>query len=195
MTAAAVTPQPIATARRFVLIDRDGTLNIERHYISDPDLVELYPGAGAALRKLNGLGFGLVVVTNQSGVAKGLITPAQLEAVHARLGDLLAAEGVVLDGIYVCPHGPDEDCPCRKPRPGLITKASAELGFDPARAFLVGDKGIDIDLGRNVGAQTILVRTGYGAETEQKRLSAPDHVADNLEDAADWIAARAGLAA
>jgi len=185
-------PQP---SRRYVLLDRDGTLNHDRHYIADPDLVELFPGAGAALRDLAAAGFGLAVVTNQSGVARGQITPDQLESVNARLGELLAAEGVMLDGIYVCPHGPKDGCDCRKPLPGLIVRAARELGFDPARSFVVGDKGIDIALGRNVGAVTVLVRTGYGAETERDRLAEPDFVADDLEGAARWIRARAQVTA
>lgn len=182
-------------ARRYVLLDRDGTVNIDRHYISDPDLVELFPGAGAALRDLSAHGYGLAVVTNQSGVARGKITPDQLEQVHARLGALLAAEGVTLDGIYVCPHGPHDGCYCRKPLPGLILRAAAELGFDPIESFVVGDKGIDIDLGRNVGATTVLVRTGYGAETERERLAEPDEIVDDLPAAARWILERAGQGA
>ena len=177
-------------SRRYVLLDRDGTVNVERHYIADPALVELFPGVGAALRELRAAGFGLAVVTNQSGVARGKITPAQLEQVHARLGDLLAAEGVTLDGIYVCPHGPDDECDCRKPLPGMIVQAAHDLGFDPAQAFMIGDKGIDIKLGEGVGATTILVRTGYGAETEREHLANPDFIADTLRDAAKWILAR-----
>lgn len=182
-------------ARRYVLLDRDGTVNIDRHYIADPELVELFPGVGAALRELSGNGFGLAVVTNQSGIARGKITPDQLEQVHARLGAVLAAEGVTLDGIYVCPHGPNDGCDCRKPLPGLIVRAARELGFDPAESFVIGDKGIDIDLGRNVGATTILVRTGYGAETERDRLAEPDQTVDDLPAAARWILGQTGKAA
>jgi D-glycero-D-manno-heptose 1,7-bisphosphate phosphatase len=178
-------------ARRYVLLDRDGTINIDKHYIADPALVELFPGVAAALRDLRRHGLGLAVVTNQSGIARGKITPAQLEQVHARLNALLAEEGVTLDGIYFCPHGPDDDCACRKPLPGMIEQAARELGFDPAESFVVGDKGIDIDLGRNVGATTILVRTGYGAETEREHLADPHFIADDLPQAARWILARA----
>ena len=178
-------------ARRYVLLDRDGTINVEKHYLADPDLLELYPGAGAAMRALQDKGFGLAVVTNQAGIARGKITPAQLDAVHARLAKLLAAEGVKLDGLYFCPHGPDDNCACRKPGPGMVEQAVAELGFDPKRAFVVGDKGIDIDLGKGVGAATILVRTGYGAETERDKLASPDFIADDLPAAARWIIAQA----
>ena len=182
-------PEPMPT-RRYVLLDRDGTINVDRHYIADPALVELFPGVGAALRELRAAGFGLAAVTNQSGVARGKITPAQLEQVHARLGELLAAEGVTLDGIYICPHGPGDGCDCRKPLPGLITRAARDLGFDPKESIVIGDKGIDIKLGEGVGATTILVRTGYGAETERDRLADPDFVADDLPAAARWIVAR-----
>ncbi len=178
-------------ARRYVLLDRDGTVNVERHYIADPKLVELFPGTASALRDLRAHGFGLAVITNQAGVARGKITPAQLEQVHARLVQLLADEGVTLDGIYFCPHGPDEGCDCRKPLPGMIHQAARDLHFDPAEAFMVGDKGIDIDAGRNVGATTVLVRTGYGAETERENRTSPHFIADDLPAAARWILARA----
>jgi D-glycero-D-manno-heptose 1,7-bisphosphate phosphatase len=180
------------SARRFVLLDRDGTINVEKHYLSDPALLELYPGAAEAMRQLQAKGFGLAVVTNQAGIARGKITMAQLDAVHAKLGAMLATEGVSLDGVYFCPHGPDDDCDCRKPAPGMIEQAVRELGFDPRQAFVVGDKGIDIGLGKAVGATTILVRTGYGAETEREKRADPDYVADDLPDAARWILARAG---
>jgi D-glycero-D-manno-heptose 1,7-bisphosphate phosphatase len=177
-------------SRRYVLLDRDGTVNVEKHYLADPALLELYPGVADALRQLQAKGFGLAVVTNQAGIARGKITMAQLDAVHAKLGAMLAAEGVALDGLYFCPHGPDDGCDCRKPLPGMIEQAVRELGFDPRRAFVVGDKGIDIDLGKAVGAQTILVRTGYGAETEREKRASPDFVADDLPAAARWILAR-----
>jgi len=181
-------------ARRFVLLDRDGTINVEKHYLADPALLELYPGVGAALRELQGKGFGLAVVTNQAGIARGKITPAQLDSVHARLGALLAAERVTLDGIYWCPHGPNEGCDCRKPQPGMIRQAARELDFEPKQAYVIGDKGLDIDLGKAVGATTILVRTGYGAETERDKLADPDFIADDLPSAARWILDRAGAA-
>ncbi|MBF0166007.1 MAG: D-glycero-beta-D-manno-heptose 1,7-bisphosphate 7-phosphatase [Alphaproteobacteria bacterium] len=173
-------------SRRFVLIDRDGTLNVERDYLSDPDGLELIPGAGEGLRLLRDRGFGLAVMTNQSGIARGYFTQASLDAIHQRLTELLAGEGIVLDGIYVCPHGPDEDCTCRKPLPGMVLQAARDLGFDPEQAFVIGDKTADVELGRAVGATSILVRTGYGREHESR--CQPDHVADNLLEAAKWIA-------
>lgn len=173
--------------RRYVLLDRDGTINIDRDYLADPDLVELMPGAAEGLRRLASRGLGLVVITNQSGVARGLIRPEQLEIVHHRLVELLAAEGIELAGIYACPHGPDEACRCRKPAVGLVEQAARELGFDPRQAFVVGDKASDIELGQRLAATTVLVRTGYGAATEQARRIEPDYVVDDLLAAAELI--------
>ncbi len=119
--------------RRFVVLDRDGTINVDRHYLSDPDQMELLSGATAGLRAMRAMGLGLVVVTNQSAIGRGYFDLARLEEIHNRLRDLLAAERVELDGIYVCPHLPDDGCDCRKPLPGLLRRAAAELAFDPRR--------------------------------------------------------------
>ncbi|MGE5515451.1 MAG: D-glycero-beta-D-manno-heptose 1,7-bisphosphate 7-phosphatase [Bacteroidota bacterium] len=173
--------------KRFVLIDRDGTLNVEKHYLSDPDQLELYPGVGAALKRLRDAGFGLVVVTNQSGIARGYFDMARLEQIHDRLRALLAAEGVTVDGIYVCPHGPDDDCACRKPLPGMVDQAVAELGFDPTQAYMIGDKEVDVELGHAVGATSFLVRTGHGAKFVAGTTA--DHVVDDLAAAAEVILA------
>ena len=120
--------------RRFVLLDRDGTLIVEKNYLSDPDQVELIPGAAAGLRRLAGCGLGLVVLTNQSGIGRGFFDEAKLAEIHQRLTGLLRTERVELDGIYFCPHHPDQACGCRKPQPELALRAAAELGFDAARA-------------------------------------------------------------
>jgi D-glycero-D-manno-heptose 1,7-bisphosphate phosphatase len=177
----------MTTARRFVLLDRDGTINVEHSYISDPDLIELYPGAGAALRRLRQMGFGLVVVTNQSAIGRGYFDLSAVERVNQRFRALLAADDVTVDGIYICPHAPEEDCACRKPQPGLVEQAVAEHGFDPREAFMIGDKSGDIGLARAVGAVAILVRTGHGARTEAERSCNPDVVVDDLPAAVAWI--------
>lgn len=173
--------------RRFVLLDRDGTINVDRDYLSDPAELEFIPGSVAGLKRLAGLGLGLVVITNQSGVARGLIRPQELAAVHQRLLDLLAAEGLDLERIYACPHGPGDGCRCRKPDVGLVEQAARELQFDPRQSFLVGDKASDIELGRRVGATTLLVRTGYGAETVAAGDAKADHVVEDLAQAAEVI--------
>ncbi len=174
-------------SRRFVLLDRDGTLNVERHYLSAPEQLELYPGVGPALSRLRALDFGLAVVTNQSGIARGYFDMATLTRIHDRMRAMLAAEGVALDGIYSCPHGPDALCDCRKPRPGLVRQAVAALDFDPAQAFVIGDKAIDIALAHAVGARGILVRTGWGRKTEAEDSGGPAVIVDDLPAAVDWI--------
>jgi D-glycero-D-manno-heptose 1,7-bisphosphate phosphatase len=175
------------TRRRFVLLDRDGTLIIERHYLSDPQQVELIPGVAAGLRQLKNCQLGLVVITNQSGVGRGLFGQDTLDLIHRRLCELLEAQGVHLDGIYLCPHLPEDKCPCRKPQPGLIELAAKELEFDPREAFVVGDKPCDIEVGRQVGATTFLVRTGYGNQVAAQDMVTPDYIVDGLNEAAHVI--------
>jgi D-glycero-D-manno-heptose 1,7-bisphosphate phosphatase len=175
---------------RFAALDRDGTLIVERHYLADPAGVELLPGAAEGLRQLRALGLGLVVVTNQSGIGRGYLDLARLEQIHARLVELLAAEGVTLDGIYACPHVPADDCSCRKPRPGLLHQAAAALGFPAHQCVVIGDKECEIELGRSVGAATVLVRTGYGAAVEAAGRVQADAVVDDLIGAADFVRRR-----
>ena len=174
---------------RAALLDRDGTINVEREYLSDPAGVELLPNAATGLRRLRALGFGLIVISNQAGVGRGYLTMADVDAVNARLAALLREHGVTLDGIYVCPHKPDDNCACRKPAPGLIEQAAREHGFDPRASVMIGDKAIDIETGRRIGARTVLVRTGYGREFEARGDVRADHVADDLLDAANILAA------
>jgi D-glycero-D-manno-heptose 1,7-bisphosphate phosphatase len=173
--------------RRFVLLDRDGTIIIERHYLSDPHQIEFLPGAVTGLRHMLGMGLGLVVVTNQSAVGRGFFDEAHLNLIHRRLYELLEAEGVHLEKIYFCPHTPEDDCFCRKPRPGLIERAAKELDFDLQASFVIGDKPADIELGRQVRATTFLVRTGYGAQLVDDPAVNPDYVADDLSAAAQMI--------
>ena len=175
------------TGRRFVVLDRDGTIIVERQYLSDPRQVELIPGVADGLRQLREMGLGLVVVTNQSAVGQGFFDQAHLGLIHQRLCELLEAEGVYLDGIYFCPHTPEDDCLCRKPRPGLLALAAQELNFDPQACFVIGDKACDIELGRSVGATTFLVRTGYGAQVAAEDTATPEYVVDGLEEAARVI--------
>jgi D-glycero-D-manno-heptose 1,7-bisphosphate phosphatase len=171
-------------ARRFVLLDRDGTINVEKDYLASVEDLELLPNTLAGLRALGGLGLGLVVLTNQSGIGRGYFGAETVAAIHRALADRLAAGGVTLDGIYVCPHGPDEGCACRKPATGLAEQAARELGFRLPDSFVIGDKPADIELGRRCGATTILVRTGYGRESESSAEATPDYVADDLAGAA-----------
>lgn len=176
-------------SRRFVLADRDGTINVERDHLSDPRDLELIPGSARALRRLHGeLGLGIVVVTNQAHVGRGLLDLATLAAIHARLEEMLAEEGAAVDGIVWCPHRPEDGCGCRKPAPGMALEAADRFGFDPADAFVVGDHAGDMGMGRAVGATTILVRTGHGEREQDAAEGLADHVAADLAGAVDIIA-------
>ena len=180
---------PIEMKRRFVVLDRDGTLIEECSYLSDPDQVKLIPGAAAALRRLKALGLGVVVVTNQSAVGRGFFGEKRLEEIHHRLREILESEGVQLDGLYYCPHKPEDECGCRKPHIGLMKKASEELSFDLHNSFVIGDKISDIQMGRQAGAVTFLVQTGYGTQAVADPSLAADHVVADLAEAAGKIAA------
>lgn len=151
-----------------VFLDRDGTLIEERSYLADPDGVRLLPGVAEGLRALRAAGYRLIVVTNQSGIARGLITPDQYERVRDRLHDLLNRAGVRLDGVYHCPHHPEitGPCDCRKPGLALYRRAATEHDVDLARSVFVGDKPGDIEPAAALGGRGILVRTGYGRSSE-----------------------------
>lgn len=166
--------------KRFVLLDRDGTIIVERNYLSDPNQLELIPGAGKALRKLKKMDLGLLVITNQSGIGRGYFDLATLDRIHQRLHELLAEEEVILDGIYFCPHTPEDNCLCRKPQTALVEKARKKHNFDPKLSFVIGDNKGDIELGKNIGATTILVQTGYGVETAKNKDINSDHIVDDL---------------
>jgi D-glycero-D-manno-heptose 1,7-bisphosphate phosphatase len=174
-----------------VYLDRDGVLNVELFdYVTRPEELVIIDGAGQAVRRLNEAGLTVAVVTNQSGIGKGRYTAAGLDAVHARLVAELAADGARLDGLYHCPHIAEDQCDCRKPLPGLLRRAADDLGFDPARAVLVGDTARDLQAAAAGGAAQILVRTGKGADLEA-RLPCdevrPEVVVDDLAAAVDWI--------
>ena len=173
--------------KRFVLLDRDGTIIREANYLSSARQIELNAGVIEGLRLIQQMGLGLAVVTNQSGLARGYFSMDDLEKVHARLSDLLAAEGVKLDGIFFCPHKPADACNCRKPRPGLVEQAVSRLRFDPRGAFVIGDKPCDMELGQAIGATTILVRTGFGEATTGSAELSTDYVVDGLVEAAEVI--------
>lgn len=181
-----------------VFLDRDGTLIEEVGYLDRPDRVTLYPFATDAVRALNRAGIRIVMVTNQSGVARGFFSEAVVNDVHSHIAGLLAAGGARIDAYYYCPHHPDGcvseyavACECRKPGRALVDRAVRELGVDPERSFAVGDRWADIGLARGIGGRGILVRTGYGAGVEHKAPAGleADAVVNNLVEAASWILA------
>jgi D-glycero-D-manno-heptose 1,7-bisphosphate phosphatase len=202
-----------------IFLDRDGTINEEIGYMDRLEKLRLIPKAAEAIRLINASGMKTVVVTNQSGVARGIFNESLVAEIHARLAEMLRAEGAFLDGIYFCPHHPTEGrgdylrgCECRKPSPGLLLRAAAELHLDAARSYMVGDTLKDIEAGGRAGAQGILVRTGYGeeaaAELESRKhgdmmphrvpiektgaqgeagIVQPVHIAGDLLAAVKWI--------
>lgn len=176
------------TARPAVFLDRDGTVMEDRDYLADPAGVRLIPGADEAIRALAGAGYAVVVVTNQSGIARGLYDEDDYRAVAARLDSILEVRGAVPDGTYYCPHHPDHTgpCDCRKPETGMYRRAARELRLDLASSWYVGDKVTDVLPALELGGSGILVRTGYGSEQE---LEAPDgvHVVDDIGAAAELV--------
>jgi D-glycero-D-manno-heptose 1,7-bisphosphate phosphatase len=174
---------------RFALVDRDGTINVERNHLTAPDELELIPGSAQALRRMrDDLDLGIVVVTNQAHIGRGLLPPARLVEIHARLELMLAAEGATVDAILHCPHRPQDGCACRKPAPGMALDAAARFGFDPTTAFVIGDHAGDVRMGRAVGATTFLVLTGHGREEVEPADGFADHVVPDLVAAVDIIA-------
>jgi D-glycero-D-manno-heptose 1,7-bisphosphate phosphatase len=186
----------LATAKVAVFLDRDGTVVENVEYNNDPDKVSLLPGAAEAVAKLNNAQLSVFIVTNQSGIARGIVTFEELAAVHKRLDELFATKGAHIDAYYFCPHHPTEGngpltikCFCRKPSPGLLKEAASEHGVDLRRSYFIGDHSTDIEAGKAVGMGTVLVRTGYGKEIEAKLSGdkAPDFVADSLLQAIEYV--------
>ncbi len=171
-----------------VFLDRDGTMNKDVPYCRRPEDFQLFPGTARAVRLLNERGYKVIVITNQSGVARGYFTEEMLGLIHQEMMNQLAEENARIDAIYYCPHHPDDNCECRKPKPKMILQASKEHDIDLKRSFMVGDKAHDIILGRNVGCRTVLVPSDP-ADTESESCS-PDYIAADLYEAALWIIKR-----
>jgi D-glycero-D-manno-heptose 1,7-bisphosphate phosphatase len=170
--------------RRFVILDRGRHDHRSTRVSFRAGAGNVVPGVGAALRQLQRMGFGLVVITNQSGIGRGFFDQLQLDRVHECLKQLLDREGVQLDGLYVCPHKPDDDCDCRKPKVGLLQQAVRDLGFRLENSIVIGDKESDIAMGSGVGALTLRVRTGYG---NCAPAATADFVVDDLAAATELI--------
>ena len=165
-----------------VFLDRDGTLMRDVDYCGDPKDVEVFGGATEALRLLKSCGYRLFIITNQSGIGRGYFTDEQYRTVEREFLRQLGDE--LIDATYYCPHGPDNICGCRKPETGLVVQAAHDYNLDLTRSFFVGDKDSDIQCGKEAGAKTILVHTGYGRYADQ---NAADFVAPDLTAAATWI--------
>jgi D-glycero-D-manno-heptose 1,7-bisphosphate phosphatase len=181
-----------------VFLDRDGTVIEEAGYLSDLKQLRLIQGAAAAIKCLNEAGFKVVLVTNQSGVARGYFTEAFVRETHDLLGKMLGLEGARLDGVYYCPHHPKAGnspytaaCECRKPGTGMLEQAARDLGIDIRASFVVGDKWSDVELGQRAGAHSVLVGTGYAPDdpgnARPANLREPDFIAETLTEAVEWI--------
>lgn len=186
--------------RPAVFLDRDGTINEQMGYINHLSRFVLLPGSAAAIRLLNEHGIPVFVVTNQSGLARGYFPPVLLDEVHTKMTEMLAAEGAHVDGIYICPHHPEakeeryrEDCDCRKPKPGLFTRAALEHNIDLGASYVVGDRWSDLKAADVCGATGILVLSGYGRGDRDyigpSQEIQPAHVAEDLGGAVSWIIA------
>ena len=177
---------------KIAFLDRDGTLNIDPGYLSHPDQMSLYPGVAQALRLLKNAGFHLVVVSNQSGIGRGLITPNGLSAIHTRMNEILWTEAQVrIDEFAICPHHPDQNCECRKPRPTLLIEAAIRLQVELSQTIMIGDKRTDVEAGLRAGCRyTIQVLTGAGLD-ERKQFNPlfedAHFLANDLAVAARWV--------
>ncbi len=169
-----------------VFVDRDDTLMVDVKYCADPDLVKLIPGAAEGLRSLRAAGYRVVVVTNQSGIGRGYFDAETLERVNNRLRDELQRKGADYDALYYCPHTPEEECECRKPKPGLLLKAASELNIDLSSSYTLGDRDLDIGAGRAAGTRTILVSKSSQLCNSKSNQPA-DFVATNVAEAANLI--------
>ncbi|HUJ17332.1 MAG TPA: HAD family hydrolase [Nitrospirota bacterium] len=186
---------------KAVFLDRDGTVNEEVGYLRDLAHLRLIPGAGLAVRRLNETGFAVILVTNQSGVARGYFPESLVHDAHSRLDELLKLDGARIDAVYYCPHHPTAgnssytvECDCRKPRTGLIDRAVRDLSIDRARSCMVGDKWSDVELAQRAGLCSILVMSGFAPDDpgneRPDRVKDPDFIARSLLEAADWIISR-----
>ncbi|ACS79041.1 D-glycero-beta-D-manno-heptose 1,7-bisphosphate 7-phosphatase [Maridesulfovibrio salexigens] len=172
---------------KYILLDRDGTIIVDKHYLNDPEGVELFTNTAEGLKAMQNAGYKLLVTTNQSGIGRGYYSEKDMHAVNARMAELLAEHGIEFKAVYFCPHAPDQDCDCRKPAPGMFDQAIAEFGINPEECYVIGDKLCDVELGKARKAKSILVRTGKGLKEEPKCVGKADYIADDLLDAAEFI--------
>lgn len=186
--------QGSAQLRRAVFLDRDGTINVDTHYLRDSEDVRLIPGAAEAIARLNAEGIPVIVVSNQSGIGRGLVTQAEYDAVRARIDELLALSGAHIDATYICPHAPAPDgtapCECRKPGTLLFRIAASERAIDLSRSTLIGDRWRDVAPALELGARGILVPSPDTSAEDVERARAQLQVADTLAEAVDCVLLR-----
>jgi D-glycero-D-manno-heptose 1,7-bisphosphate phosphatase len=189
--------------RKAVFFDRDGTINEEVGYIKDLSNLRLIKNASSSIKKIRDKGFLAILITNQSGPARGYYNEEWVKTLNNRIQELLLSEGTELDKMYYCPHLPDGivpeysiECDCRKPKIGLFLKAKEDFNIDLKSSYMIGDKATDVDAGHNAGTKSILLKTGYGKDVlDGKYQFVPnaDYIAEDINDAIDWILKTEGL--
>jgi histidinol-phosphate phosphatase family protein len=182
----------LAKARnKAVFLDRDGTISRDVPYCSCPEDFELLPMVAEAIKLLNEHGFKMVIVTNQSGVGRGYFTEDMLAQIHRKMLDELTKSGAVIDKIYYCPHHPDDNCKCRKPKPAMILQAARDLHIDLRESFFVGDSGLDIEAGKRAGCRAVLIAAEVRKDNDKLVQFSPDAVFPSLYEAANWLIGKA----
>ncbi len=174
---------------RTVFIDRDGTINVNYGYINNPNDFKMYPSVAKGIKLLQENGFKIIVITNQSGIARGYFSEKTLGEIHEKMKKDLSKEDAMVDAIYYCPHHPDEKCNCRKPKPGLLEKAIKDFDIDIEKSFIIGDRMLDVEAGYKIGLKTVLVpedKEKIKKEIEESDVE-PDYACDNFHSGVKWI--------
>ena len=171
---------------KAVFIDRDGTIAKDVPYCSNPEHFELLPEVAEGIRRLNNHGFKVIVVTNQSGIARGYFNEDMLSRIHDKMHSELAKSDAHVDAIYYCPHHPDDNCECRKPKSKMLLQAASDLNINLEQSYVIGDNDMDIEMGKNVGCKTILIAR-KNKERESDKVLCPDYVTSSVSTAAQWI--------
>jgi D-glycero-D-manno-heptose 1,7-bisphosphate phosphatase len=174
------------TGRPAVFLDRDGVLIVEKDFLNSTEDIEFYPETIESLRSIKSQ-YLKIVISNQSGVARGYFSSKDVEKLNSHLSELLADNGISIDAWYFCPHGPDDGCSCRKPAPGMILEAADKLDIDLSKSWIIGDKSSDIEAGMTSGVKTILVKSGYAGAEPGSRDIKPDFTAADIREAVDYI--------
>lgn len=175
--------------KKAVFVDRDGTINVNVEYLNTPDNFKMYPSVAEGIKLLNENGFLVIVITNQSGIARGYFTKETLEKIHVRMIKELKEKGAKVDAIYYCPHHPDDKCICRKPETGLLKKAVKDFKIDTSKSFIIGDRMLDVEAGFKIGLKTILIpeRKKMVEKEREESTVEPDYICDDFLSGVKWI--------
>ena len=174
---------------KAVFIDRDGTINKNVEYLDNPNEFQMYPGVAEGIKTLKDSGFKIIVITNQSGIARGFFTEDTLIQIHDRMKQELSEKGATIDAIYYCPHHPNDNCSCRKPKTYLFEKAIKDFDIDTSQSFVIGDRMLDVEAGNKIGCKTILIperKEQVKKEMEESEIE-PDFIGNNFESGVEWI--------